>query len=262
MKTNKSAARAVDLLMLLAKNTTPMTLLEIETAMEIPKSSTFELVYTLLDKGFLEQIDKKYTVGINAFVVGLGYSKRLDLIQDSKFILEDLSCACKETVFLGKLVQNNVVYVDKHANYAGMASTCSVGSQRGMYYTGLGKAILACKTEQQVRDYFINAQITPYSERTIVTIEDMLPELARIRKRGFATEIGEGPIDAYCVAAPILDYTGNAIAAVSITAPSFHMTEEKGVYFGELIQNAALAISRKMGYLGNQLYGQNITDHL
>ena len=50
MRLNKTAARVIDLLELLAREEKPMTLLEIEKALEIPKSSTFELVYTLVEK--------------------------------------------------------------------------------------------------------------------------------------------------------------------------------------------------------------------
>ncbi len=54
---NKSAERVVDLLYLLANSGSSLTLNEICTGLGLPKSSGFELVQTLLYKGFIEMDD-------------------------------------------------------------------------------------------------------------------------------------------------------------------------------------------------------------
>lgn len=254
MKTNKSASRTVDLLLLLANNKTPMTLLEIEQALQIPKSSTFELVYTLVEKEFLEQEDKKFTLGINAFRMGVGYAKKLDILNVSTDILDELSKKTEETVFLAKYMQNKVVYIAKFSDYASMASTCPVGSSKSLYYTALGKSILSKLTNAQVLKYFNEAEIIKHNERTIDNYKQMIIELDKIRKRGYAVENSEGLSDAYCISAPILNFKDEVIAAVSVTSTSHLMTPEKSNYFGTLISKAALDISRKLGYFRDNLY--------
>lgn len=254
MKTNKSAARAAELLLLLSQQQHPMTLLEIEQAMSMPKSSTFELVHTLEDAGFLEQTDKKYSIGLNAFLVGASYAERLDLIQLSKDNLETLSSQCKETVFLAKIMGDEVVYVDKCASYANMASTCLVGSTKGLYYTGLGKAVLSALEPSWVEEYFHRTQLTAYTANTIVSHHQMVEEMERTRSRGYAVEYCEGIGDAFCVASVIRDQSSKPVAAISITASSFQMCEENKIRFGALVQETALAISRKLGFRGQRLY--------
>lgn len=255
MKTNKSAARAAELLLLLSERNAPMTLLEIEQAMSMPKSSTFELVHTLEETGFLEQMDKKYSIGLNAFLVGTSYAERLDLIQISRDILEELSRDCKETIFLGKYMADQIVYVGKYASYANMASTCRIGSTKGLYYTGLGKAVLSALGEEELAGYFRRTELMPQGTNTITSVEKMREELFLIRRRGYAVEYCEGPGDAFCVASVIRDHNNQAIAAVSITASCFQMCEENKVRFGGLIQTAALEISRRLGFRGERLYG-------
>jgi DNA-binding IclR family transcriptional regulator len=63
-----------------------------------------------------------------------------------------------------------------------------------------------------------------YTERTIVELEPLLEELARIRRRGYATAIGEYELGLNAVAAPVHDARGNVIAAVDIWGPAFRLT--------------------------------------
>ncbi len=254
MKINKSAARAMDLLLLLAENKEPMTLLDIEHTMEIPKSSTFELVHTLVEKKFVEQDEKKYSLGLNAFKIGVSYSEKLDLITVGREILDDIGRKSKETVFLGKYMQDQIIYVDKVSAYTDMASTCKVGSTKPLYYTALGKAILACLPEIEIDNYFKDLDYYQFTDRTIVTSDRMKEEIVEVRKRGYAIEDREGPSDAYCIAAPVLNYRGDVVAAISITAPGFRMTEEHSQFIGGLIVKGALEFSYRLGFNGNQLY--------
>lgn len=254
MKINKSAARAMDLLLAMAENKEPMTLVEIEHVMDMPKSSTFELVHTMLDKQFLEQNDKKYSLGINTFRVGSSYYEKLDLITLSKGILEDMSRITKETVFLGQYIQNRIVYVDKHSRYADMASTCAVGTIRELYYTSLGKSILATKSDEELEAYFKDSDYKKFNERTIVTLDEMKIECREIRARGYAVEDREGTSDSLCIGLPIMNYKNCPIGAISVTSPYFRMTEERIAEFGKMMVQAALEISWKIGFMGKNLY--------
>ena len=66
-----------------------------------------------------------------------------------------------------------------------------------------------------------------YTERTIVELEPLLEELARIRRRGYATAIGEYELGLNAVAAPVHDARGNVIAAVDVWGPAFRLTPRR-----------------------------------
>ena len=254
MRLNKTAARVIDLLELLAREEKPMTLLEIEKALEIPKSSTFELVYTLVEKEFINQDDKKFSLGVRAFQVGNAYSRKLDIVQVSKDILDNLAKECKETVFLAKCINDKMIYVDKHSEYADMSSTCTIGSSKELYCTALGKAILSVKSDSEIEDYFSRISIIKYTEYTIDKSEIMKKELRIVRTRGYATEYKEGLNDMCCVAAPVFDCHDFPVAAVSIAAPYYKMDEVIMQQFGALVNNAALELSYRLGFNGRSLY--------
>ena len=86
-----------------------------------------------------------------------------------------------------------------------------------------------------------------YTERTIVELEPLLEELARIRRRGFATAIGEYELGLNAVAAPVHDARGNVIAAVDIWGPAFRLTPRRIPELAAQAREAAAAISVRLG---------------
>jgi DNA-binding IclR family transcriptional regulator len=84
-------------------------------------------------------------------------------------------------------------------------------------------------------------------ERTIVELEPLLEQLARIRRRGYATAIGEYELGLNAVAAPVHDPRGNAIAAVDIRGPAFRLTPRRNPELATQVREAAAAISIRLG---------------
>ena len=89
--------------------------------------------------------------------------------------------------------------------------------------------------------------LVQYTERTIVELEPLLEELARIRRRGYATAIGEYELGLNAVAAPIHDARGNVIAAVDIWGPAFRLTPRRIPELAAQAREAAAAISVRLG---------------
>lgn len=254
MKLNKSAARTVDVLELIAKSEAPMTLLEIEKALQIPKSSTFELVYTLVQKGFIEKVDNKFTLGVHAFQISVLYAQKLDIIQMSKEVLEELSKKTKETVFLAKYINDKMVYIDKHSKYTDISTTCSIGESKDLYCTALGKAILSKQSDSEIEEYFSRVKAVKRTEYTIDNAQAMKEDVLNIRARGYAIENREGSYNTFCIACPILNYQNYAIAAASIAIPFYRVEADKIDRFGALVNKAALTISNRLGFTGHSLY--------
>ena len=89
--------------------------------------------------------------------------------------------------------------------------------------------------------------LVSYTERTIVELEPLLEELARIRRRGYATAIGEYELGLNAVAAPVHDARGNVIAAVDIWGPAFRLTPRRIPELAAQAREAAAAISVRLG---------------
>ena len=78
-------------------------------------------------------------------------------------------------------------------------------------------------------------------------LEPLLEELARIRRRGYATAIGEYELGLNAVAAPVHDARGHVIAAVDIWGPAFRLTPRRVPELAAQAREAASAISVRLG---------------
>jgi IclR family acetate operon transcriptional repressor len=90
--------------------------------------------------------------------------------------------------------------------------------------------------------------LRPLTRHTVRTPAELNAELANIRSRGYAIDDEENEEGVRCVGAAILDSTGTAIAAISVSGPSFRITKEKVPIVSRSVTAAAQAISSQLGY--------------
>lgn len=257
IKINKSAARTIEVLNLLAKAENPMTLTDISHQINMPMSSTFELLYTLVQKDVVEidnKVTKTFKLGIKIFEIGVSVAKKMDLHNVARPIMEKLSSETSETVFLAVADHGYVIYLDRVEANSSITTNVGLGASCPMHTTGIGKALLASFPNEKVSQITGTGKLQTRTPFSIGHYDELIVELNRIRKRGFSIDDRENEIEIFCVAAPIYDRVGAPIAAVSIASIFSRMNDERVNHLGRLITKAALEISRKLGFLGDKLY--------
>jgi DNA-binding IclR family transcriptional regulator len=113
----------------------------------------------------------------------------------------------------------------------------------------LGKAILANMNHEETQNILTGYEFIPITPKTITNLKDFLEELERVRKNGYAIDEEENELGGRCIAAPIFNNDGNPVAAVSISVPVQRLPREKIIEYGTRIKEAALDISRNLGYI-------------
>ncbi|SHI77871.1 IclR family transcriptional regulator [Propionispora hippei] len=257
IRVNKSAERALDVLVLLSKSNTPLTLHEICSALEIPRSSGFELIQTLLYKGFLEFDDerlKTYRLGLSAFETGIGYLSNMGIPHLARPFLQEMNKLSGGTAFLGIEDKGNIVYLDKSENYSYMRPTAKLGSRRYMHTTGLGKALLAAFPEDKILHILGDGDIprkTPYSK---VTIPEILQDMREIRQRGYSVDDREDHLEMYCIGCAIFDRWNQPVASISVASLYSNMTTEHRAKVVQIVTETALKLSCQLGFSSQKLY--------
>jgi DNA-binding IclR family transcriptional regulator len=257
MRINKSASRAIDIINLISKKESSVTITEISNALDIPKSSAFELLYTLVEKGYLEIENENYktfNLGIKLFEAGASFLAKTDLHKEAWPFLESAAFKSGETAFLGTEDDGDIVYLDKVEGPSLIRTTAILGSRNPMHCTGLGKALLAAYPEKRVQEIVSKKGFIKRSQNTITNYEDLIKDLEAIRARGYSIDDREGEDELYCFAAPIYDLAAKPIAAISITTIPNKIDDLKHKEFSSIIVEAAMSISKRLGYLGNKLY--------
>ena len=254
---NKAILRGLEILKFVGESEEPVTIAELSRHLDIPKTSVFNIVGALVEKNFLSIKNKKlksYELGVGAFELGTLYMNKTELINISDPVLKWLSDNVLETVFLGVVNNNDLIYVDKKESKGTLRTTGNLGSRNTLYSTSLGKAILATYSKSEINRYMEQVNLLPRTKNTIVNREDLLEDLNRIRQRGYSISDEENEEGIYCIAAPICNSTGKSISALCISSLKMKVDNERTEVHKGFVIKAALEISRKLGYAKESLY--------
>lgn len=247
----QSVDRALAIVDILAKEKVPMKLSSISTSLGLNISTVHRLLNTLMAWGFVEQDPNlgRYCLGIKTFEVGNAALYSMDIRSIAKPFLKELVDTCKETANLAILVDSEVVYIDQVESQNIIKMFAEPGTRGPSYCTGSGKALLASLKEPELNRVLREIDYKRYTDKTITNPEELRKELSLIKERGYSLDFGELEDDVRCVAVPIKNHEGKAVAAISVSGPRSRMTET--FLENELIPtvvNTTRQISERLGY--------------
>jgi IclR family acetate operon transcriptional repressor len=248
----KSADRTLAILELLTEQSGGLTLAEIHTVLDLPKSSTFVLLMNMVDRGFLEQnaVTRRFQLGIRLWQAGQSYVAVTDLENAALAYMEALRDELNETVQLATLDGVDSVYIAKVDSFQQLRLAARVGTRLPAYATGLGKALLSQLDDADLQQRFADLEFVQYTPQTISSLPQLLAAVRNVRGAGYATENSEHTAGVFCVAAPIRLPAHSAPAAVSVSIPSVRKTPALIKTTVENVGATAEQISQRMGYHG------------
>jgi DNA-binding IclR family transcriptional regulator len=214
----KSAARALDLLDEIATNG-PGTQLQLSIRMGIPKSSLHALLRTMLDRGWLQtdQTGSVYQLGIHSLVVSSSYLAGDPVLARAASIMEEVANATEETVNLGRLSGDQVIYTAKRESIHPLRMHSQVGRRLPAYSNALGRAILA-ERAPDVRAELVPEAIAPLTTHTVTDRGAVLQIIDDAERLGYAAESDESCIGVRCFGVA-LPFARPAVDGLSVAVP-------------------------------------------
>ena len=255
----KSVARTIDLLMLFVNCNKFLTLQEISSLMGMPKSSTFELVNTMLYKGILEYKSddhKLYGLSILAYEIGSSVIDRIGVNDIARPYLQELNRITGGTVFIGIEDHGQIVYIGRAEDHSVVKACAKLGSRRNLNTTSLGKAILYAHSNDEILSLLGNEPYptqTPLSKTSAVQI---LNDAQISSRRGYAVDDREDGPNMFCVGSAVRNHEGQAICSISVASIYSLINEVKKEMIAEKVKEVALEISRKLGFKGDRIYSE------
>jgi DNA-binding IclR family transcriptional regulator len=211
------------------------------------RSTTHLLLSTLASEGFLMQSpDRRYRLGWAIFELGSVFLSGLELREQALPVMRRLNQRFNEVVHLAVLDRGEAVYVEKVTSPKSIQLFTRLGLRYPAYCTGVGKALIAHAPEAVIREI----SLIPFTPQTIVDPDVFRQELARIRVEGVSYDREETLVGLSCVAAPIYDFTGEVIAALSISLPTVRFIPAESC-LTSAVKEASSEISRSLGFLPN-----------
>lgn len=251
MKLNRTTLRTIQILKLVSRRPDGITLDEICSQLELPKTSAYDIVTTLAETGMVHVIrgqKQHYTIGLTAYRVGVSYTNNLDFIRTVEPVLKEFSRDVGKTVFFGVRSDDEIVYLCKFEPENPIITTATVGTKNPIYCTSLGKAILAFTEPAAQEELLDRIQFVKRTERTITTKPALKKELEQVRKKGYALDAREIEEHMECVGSPVFGRDGGVLGAISVS--SLYKPTEDYEALGRVVREKAAEVSRLLGFLG------------
>ena len=246
--------RVTALLDLLGSYSHGISLNEISQTLGLPKGTCHRLLNSLAYFDFVRQ-DRKtrhYALGFKHLDLANRLLKQIDFREVATPFLRELSEKTKETIHLVILDRDEILYIEKfepHEAQNGLQMASKVGHRTPAHSCAVGKMLLSELPRERVEAIIQNRGLPRRTENTITDKERLFEHLRLIRQRGYSIDDEENEVGIRCVAAPIRNAMGEAIAAISISGPALRITREAiEDSLRDLVMDTARQISEKLGY--------------
>jgi DNA-binding IclR family transcriptional regulator len=194
--------------------------------------------------------DHRYRLGAATFRLGFQALDAIDIRSIARPFMEKLHEQTGETVHLGTLEDNEVVYVEKVEATRPLRLHSRIGAIATVHCTGVSKAILAFLPPTKRRNVLDGRELPRFTEHTHTTMESLEADLAASHERGFALDAEEHEPGIHCVGAPIISGAGEVAGAISVTAPLSRVDRDVLIGFVPALLAATQETSKQLGWRG------------
>lgn len=229
-----------------------LSLSEIADKITLPVSTVYRIVQNLIHWQYLAENDGgNYTLGFAFLTLGNIVKENLKLAQIARKHMEELNQLTSETIYLAMLDAQTceVIYIDKVESRRSIKLAAGIGSRNFIHATANGKCLVSRFSNDRIRKMLETKGMTALTPHTITDVQRFCDELEMVRKNGYALDDLENENGVRCVSAPIFDYTGKVVAAISISGIESNMDLERMQNeYSLLVRDTALKVSQRMGY--------------
>lgn len=212
-------------------------------------ATVYRVLVTLEGRGLVsfDPATQLWHIGAQAFVIGAQFLRRTSLVERARPILRALMETTGETANLGIARNGQVVFLSQVETHETVRAFFPPGTMSPLHASGIGKALLAEMPETAVEQVITGTVLERFTPGTLVEAEKLRADLAATRARGHAIDDEEKSLGMRCIAAPVFDVHGEAVAGISVSGPSNRMDVARLASISQEVMRAAAGLSRAIG---------------
>jgi IclR family acetate operon transcriptional repressor len=233
--------------------TSGATLSEIAADTGQAPATVYRILVTLEARGLVEYDPgpQLWHIGPRAFLIGARYLRRTSLVERARPILRRLMERTGETANLGIARGEHVLFVSQVETHASIRAFFPPGTLSPMHASGIGKALLAQMPEDRRTRLIEAAGLVRFTAKTLTDPAALGADLSGTRGRGYAIDDEEKTEGMRCIAAPVFDLHGEAVAGISVSGPASRVTPAETGRLAEAVTDAARELSAALGAPGD-----------
>lgn len=223
---------------------------ELSQRVMMSKSTVYRFLQTMKSLGYVSQESEseKYSLTLKLFELGAHALQNVDLIRSADIEMRELSRLTRETIHLGALDEDGIVYIHKIDSMYNLRMYSRIGRRNPLHTTAIGKVLLAWRDRSEAEEIISQIEFKRSTDKTILTPEALLAALDVVKEQGFGEDIEEQEEGLRCIAVPVFDRFGVVIAGLSISFPTIRFLEDAKHEYVKMLHTAARNISEQLGY--------------
>ncbi|MCS3765617.1 MULTISPECIES: IclR family transcriptional regulator [Bradyrhizobium] len=243
--------RALNLLRVVGASEKPIGVNEIARRLGKHVSAVSRTLATLEHNRFVERDEEtgRFVLGVELIALASRLLSELDVVRVARPYLEELAESTRETASLSLWNKTEAINIEHVLGPGSIKHVAAPGRRNPAHCTATGKAILSQMPSTTLEEV-LALGLESYTDRTITDASALERELCSIRERGYALNVGEFIPEIASIAAVVLDRRGRVAAAIAITMPVFHFSQQSERQLAPLVVNAAATVSQRLGYRG------------
>jgi IclR family acetate operon transcriptional repressor len=248
----KSLEKAFQILELFSRGKHLLTFSDIRKLTKMPIASLYRFLSTLSGAGYLEYepSTKQYSLGSKLIFLGTLALEGLDIVKISAPYMETLKEKTGETVTLFVRRGFRKICVSKVESDYSVRYTAKVGQPNYLHVGASGKVLLLGLKKEMLDALEKETGFPRMTDQTITSRSELETTLEKVRVDGYAVSSGERQEGSAGIGVPVYDFNGEVVASLNISLPAERLSSEKTDVWVNLLRDAGMAISKKMGYMG------------
>lgn len=223
---------------------------ELAQRVMMSKSTVYRFLQTMKTLGYVTQEgeSEKYSLTLKLFELGAKALQNVDLIRSADLQMRELSRLTRETVHLGALEEESIVYIHKIDSLYNLRMYSRIGRRNPLYSTAIGKVLLAWRDREETEEILRHVEFRRSTPNTLTSADALLAALDEVKAQGYGEDNEEQEEGLRCLAVPVFDRFGVVIAGLSLSFPTIRFSEEARQDYVDMLQRAARTISSEMGF--------------
>src|SRR5712664_88092 len=241
--------RALQIIETLAEDDEGYRLSDLSVRTGLSTSTVHRLLATLEKRRFVQfdRSESKWHVGAQSFAVGATFTRRRNFVAQAVPYLRKLRDQTRETANLAVVDDEAIIVLTRVESREIMRSLTKVGGRVAMVASGVGKAVLATYSDQDVKAIIRRQGMPRLTEKSIVRPGELFRELEAIRRQGYAVDDEEARMGLRCVAAVVYNDCGEPLAAISVSGMTSRLTDDRLPVLGRTVREVATELTIALG---------------
>src|ERR1700736_775280 len=241
----QSVDRALSIIETLAEDDEGYRLSDLAIRTGLSTSTVHRLLSTLETRRFVQfdRTELKWHVGARSFTVGATFARRRNFTAQAVPYLRKLRDLTRETANLAVVDDEFIVVLTRVESREIMRSLTKLGGRVAMVASGVGKAVLATYSDEDVSAIIRHHGMPRLTEKSIVRPSDLFKELATIRRQGYAVDDEEACMGLRCIAAVVYNDCSEPLAATSASGMTSRGSDDRLPDLGRIGREVAAELT-------------------